>query len=246
MKHELDPGGHEALTRAILAKTSGNACGSARERLCDFVDDTLAPFDRSLVDGHLAHCAACAALAAVLAESAAVLPSFATLAPPTSVVIDVLRATSRRPSEPGLAERLSAWLGRMAARPRFSLEVAYVLTVLLLLVLGNPVAAFKDASVRVEPRVAAVATAVSRPIAKARAAGEETLTSVGRAIRPKAEAVGTLAQGRLMLWQFWQTYVDAPARAALLQLHEWANGAIRELKSIVGAMTGEPSAGAVR
>ncbi len=246
MKHELDPGGHEALTRAILARTSGNACGSARERLCDFVDGTLAPFDRSLVDGHLAHCAACADLAEALIESTAVLPSFATLAPPTSVVFDVLRATSRRPSEPGLGERLSAWLGRMAARPRFSLEVAYVLTVLLLVVLGNPVAAFKDASVRVEPRVAAVASAAGRPIAKARAAGEEMLASAGRAIRPKAEAVGTLAQGRLMLWQFWQTYVDAPARAALLQLHEWASGAIRELKSIVGAMTGEPSAGAVR
>ena len=157
MKSELDAGGHEALTQAILAKTSGNACASARERLCDFVDDTLAPFDRSLVEGHLAHCAACAALAAALAESTAVLPSFVSLAPRTSVVFDVLRATSRRPPEPGFGERLSAWLGRVAARPRFSLEVAYVLTVLLLVVLGNPVDAFRDASVRVEPRVAAVA-----------------------------------------------------------------------------------------
>ncbi len=242
MKTELDASGHEALTRAILARTSGNACGSARERLCDFVDDTLAPFDRSLVDGHLVHCAACANLAEALAESAAVLPSFASLAPRTSVVFDVLRATSRRPPEPGLGERLSAWLGHVAARPRFSLEVAYVLTVLLLVVLGNPVAAFRDASVRVEPRVAAVASAVGRPIAKVRAAGGETLTSVGRAVKPKAEAVATFAQGRALLSQLWQTYVDAPVRAMVLQVREWAEAAVRELRTIVGAKGSEPPA----
>jgi hypothetical protein len=242
MTTELDAGGHEALTRAILAKTSGHACGSARERLCGFVDNTLAPFDRSLVDGHLAHCHACAGLAEALAESTAVLPSFATLAPRRSVVFDVLRATSRRPVEPGLGERLSAWLGRVAARPRFSLEIAYVLTVLLLVVLGNPVDAFRDASVRVEPRVAAVASAVGRPIARARAAGEETLTSVGRAIRPKADAVGTIAQGRAMLSQLWQTYVDAPMRTVVLQVREWAGRAVSELRTMVGALAGEPPA----
>ena len=246
MKTELDASGHEALTRAILARTSGNACGSARGRLCDFVDDTLAPFDRSLVDGHLVHCVACANLAEALAESAAVLPSFASLAPRTSVVFDVLRATSRRPPEPGLGERLSAWLGHVAARPRFSLEVAYVLTVLLLVVLGNPVAAFRDASVRVEPRVAAVASAVGRPIARARAAGEETLTSVGRAIKPKAEAVPTFAQGRLLLWQFWQTHVEVPVRTMVLQVREWAEAAVRELRTIVGAKGSEPPARPVR
>ena len=242
MKTELDAGGHEALTQAILAKTSGSACGSARERLCDLVDGALAPFDRDLTYGHLAHCPTCTDLAAALAESASVLPSFASLAPRTSVVSDVLRATSRKPVEPGLGERLSAWLGRAAARPRFSLEVAYVLTVLLLVVLGNPVAAFRDASVSVEPRVAAVASAVGRPIAKVRAAGEETLTNVGRAINPKAEAVGTIAQGRLLVSQFWQTYVDAPVRAVVLQLREWAERVLRELRTMMGAKGGEPPA----
>jgi anti-sigma factor RsiW len=246
MKTELDASGHEALTQAILAKTSGSACGSARERLCDFVDGALEPFDRDLTDGHLAHCPACADLAAALAESTAVLPSFARLAPRSSVVFDVLRATSRRPVEPGFGERLSAWLGRLAARPRFSLEVAYVLTVLLLVVLGNPVAAYRDASVRVEPRVAAIASAVGRPIAKARAVGAETLTSVGRAITPKTEAVGTLAQGRLLLSQYWQTYVDAPVRAIVLQVREWTERAIHELRAMFGAKDGEPSTGSVR
>jgi anti-sigma factor RsiW len=246
MKTELDAAGHEALTQAILARTSGNACESARERLCDFVDGLLAPFDRDLTDGHLAHCPACADLAAALAQATAILPSFATLAPRSSVVFDVLLATSRQPSAPGLGERFAMWLGRVAARPRFSLEVAYVLTVLLLLVLGNPVAAFRDASIRAEPSVAAVASAVGRPIAKVRAAGEETLTNVGRAIKPKAEAVGTLAQGRAFLWQFWQTYVDRPIRAVVLQLREWTEVARRNLKTMTGAWGSEPSARPVR
>lgn len=246
MKIDLDAGGHEALTQAILARTSGGGCESARERLCDFVDDTLTPFDRSLVDGHLAHCSGCAALAAALTETAGVLSSFARLAPRSSVVGHVLSATSRRPARPAFGERVSAWLVRTAARPRFSLEVAYVLTVLLLVVLGNPVDAFRDASVRVQPRVTAVAGAVSRPIAQMRAAGEETLTSVERTIKPKAEAIGTLAQARALLWQFWQTYVDAPLRAVVLQVREWAGRAVSELRTMAGTPAGEPPAGPVR
>ena len=246
MNAELDTGGHEALTRAILARTSGNACASARDRLCDFVDGALDPFDRALVAGHLEHCTPCADLAGALSETSAVLTSFARLAPRTSVVFDVLRATSRRPPEPGLGERLSAWLGRAAARPRFSLEVAYVLTVLLLVVLGNPVAAFRDASVRVEPRVAAVAGAVGRPIAKARAAGEDTLASVGRAIGGRAEPAGTLEKGGAMLWRFWQTYVDAPVRNLFRQVSEWAARSLSDLKTMVGWKASEPRAGAAR
>jgi hypothetical protein len=243
---ELDDVGHEALTQGILARTSGRGCAAARERLCGFVDDALAPFDRGLVDGHLAHCAGCAALAATLAETASVLPSFASLAPRASVVSDVLRATSRRPARPAFGERVSAWLARAAQRPRFSLEVAYVLTVLLLVVLGNPVDAFRDASVRVQPRMSVVADAVGRPIAQMRAAGQGTLTSVERAIRPKTEALGTLAQGRTLLWQFWQTTVDAPVRAVVLRVREWAGRVVNELRTIVGAPAGEPPAGPAR
>lgn len=246
MKNELDADGHEALTRAILARTSGSACGSARERLCDFVDGALDGFDRGLVDGHLAHCLACSALAAALAEVTSVLPSFASLAPRASVVDRVLLATSRRTAVPSLGDRLAAWLGRAAARPRFSLEVAYVMTVLLLVVFGNPVAAFRDASVRIEPRVAAVAGAVSRPIARARAAGEERLSSVGRAIAPRPEAVGTLEQGRARVLKAWQTYVDAPVRAIVLQVRDWAERTVGELRAIFGAAAREPRAGAVR
>jgi hypothetical protein len=171
-----------------------------------------------------------------------VLPSFAGLAPRASVVAEVLSVTSRRPSTPGFGERVSRWLARAAERPRFSLEVAYVLTVLLLVVLGNPVDAFRDASVRVQPRMTVMANAVGRPIAHMRAAGEGTLTSVERAIRPKTEALGTLAQGKAFLWQLWQTYVDTPVRAVVLQVREWAGRVVNELRTIVGAPAGEPPA----
>ena len=246
MKTDLDDSGHEALTQAILARTSGGGCAAARERLCDLVDDALAPFDRGLVTDHLAHCPGCSALAAALVETSGVLPSFTSLAPRSSVVGDVLLATSRRVARPTFGERASAWLARAAARPRFSLEVAYVLTVLLLVVLGNPVDAFREATGRVEPRMSVVAGAVSQPLAKMRAAGEERLSSVDRAIRLKATALGTLAQGRTLLWELWQKYVDVPVRTIVLQAREWAGRAVSELRTIVGAPVGEPSPGPAR
>jgi predicted anti-sigma-YlaC factor YlaD len=242
----MDAAGHESLSQAIVARTSGGGCAAARERLCDFVDETLAPFDRSLVDGHLAHCEACAGLAAALAEATSVLASFATLEPRMSVVAGVLSATSRRRAAPTFGERASAWMARAATRPRFSLEVAYVLTVLLLVVLGNPVAAFKEASVRVQPRVTVVARAVSGPLAQMRTAGEATLTNVERAVRPKTEPADVLAQGKARLWQLWETYVDAPVRVAVRQVQEWAGRVVSEVRMIFGGPAGEPSAGSVR
>ncbi len=243
---DMDTAGHESLSRAIVARTSGGGCAAARHRLCDFVDLTLASLDRDLVEGHLAHCPPCAELAAALADTTSLLPSFAGLAPRASLFRDVLAATSRRPVRPSAGERVSAWLSRVAERPRFSLEVAYVLTVLLLVVLGNPVDAFKEASVRVQPRVNVVATAVSGPLVHLRAAGEETLTSVGRALAPKAEPVGILAEGRTLLWHWWQTYVDAPVRSFLLEASEWAARLVGEVRKTMSALEREPAAPAAR
>jgi predicted anti-sigma-YlaC factor YlaD len=239
---DMDADGHESLSRAIVARTSGGACPAARDRLCDFVDGTLAPFDGELVGAHLATCPPCAALAAALAETTALLPSFTALAPRASVVREVLAATSRRPARPAFGDRVSAWLSSAAERPRFSLEVAYVLTVLMLIVLGNPVAAFKEASVRVQPRVAVVAGAVGRPLAHMRTAGEATLTNVERAIRPKAEPADLLAQGRARLSQAWQTYVDAPVRTIVLQVSAWAGQVVDAVRKAIGAFAGEPPA----
>ena len=238
---DMDDAGHESLAQAILARTTGGGCEAARERLCDFVDGSLAALDRDLVGGHLDHCPACAELAAALAETASVLPSFATLSPRYSLVPGVLAATSRRPVQPTFGDRVSAWLARAAARPRFSLEVAYVLTVLLLVVLGNPVNAYKEASVRVRPRVTVVASAVSGPIDHLRAAAEEKLTMVGQAIAPKARPVGGVDAGRTMLWQWWQAYVDGPVRTFLSRASVWASALIDAASKAMRGTGSEPS-----
>jgi predicted anti-sigma-YlaC factor YlaD len=243
---DMEAAGHEALSQAIVARTSGSGCAAARDRLCDYVDGALASFDRDLVDGHLTHCPACAELTAVLSETTSLLPSFATLAPRASLVREVLDATSRRPVRPTVGQRVSAWLTHAAERPRFSIEVAYVLTVLLLVVLGNPVDAFKEASVRVQPRVNDAARAVSGPLVHLRAKGEETLTSVEHAIGPKAESASTMAQGRAVLWQWWQTYVDAPVRSIMSQVSEWTARLESAIRKAMTTSKSEPPAPAVR
>jgi predicted anti-sigma-YlaC factor YlaD len=243
---DMEAAGHEALSEAIVARTSGSGCAAARDRLCDYVDGAMALFDRDLVDGHLAHCPACAGIATALVETTSLLPSFAALPPRASLVRDVLAATSLRPVRPTVGERVSAWLTRAAERPRFSIEVAYVLTVLLLVVLGNPVDAFKEASVRVQPRVTVMAKAMSGPFVHLRDAGEATLTHVERTVAPKADPAGSMAQGRALLWQWWQTYVDAPVRSILSRASEWTTRLEYALRKAMSASKSEPPAPAAR
>lgn len=238
---DMDAAGHESLAGAIVARTSGGGCAAARDRLCDFVDGSLASFDRDLVGGHVDHCPACAELAAALAETASVLPSFATLAPRFAILPGALAATSRRPVRQTFGDRVAAWLAHAAQRPRFSLEAAYVLTVLLLVVLGNPVHAFKEASVRVQPRVSVVRAAVSGPFDRLRAAGEEKLTAIGQAIAPTAGSVGGADGGRAMLWHWWQTYVDAPLRSLLSRASAWAAGLVDAASKAMRGSNSEPS-----
>jgi predicted anti-sigma-YlaC factor YlaD len=238
---DLDAAGHESLAASVLAKTSGTAgsCASARERLCDYVDATLDPVERELIDGHLGRCEACAVLALALSDVTAVLPSFAALPLRQPIVGDVFAATSRRAAEPGVGERITAWIARAAQRPRFSLEVAYVMTVLLLVVLGNPVDAFREASVRVQPRVSAVAGAVSVPLGEMRVAGAEKLSNVERALAPRlapprwtsqAEAwLGRMIDGSGLRW------IAASAQAMATEVAAWAG---RVFESLRGAFTG--------
>ncbi len=240
MKDELDDRGHEALTQAILARTSRGGCAAARDRLCDFVDGALGAIDRDLVGGHLEHCPACSELAAALAETASVLPSFATLSPRYALVPAVLAATSRRAEQPTLGERVSAWLSRAAARPRFAIEAAYVLTVLVLVVLGNPVSAFKDASVHVQPRITVLRSAVAAPIEKLRVAGEEKLNAIGQAIAPKGKPAGATDSARIALWQWWQAWVDGPVRSFLSRASTWASGLVDAAWKAMGGRDGEP------
>jgi predicted anti-sigma-YlaC factor YlaD len=243
---DLDDEGHETLAAAVVAKTSGSgrACASARDRLCDFVDGGLDAFDRELIEGHLARCADCSALAHAVAEQTRLLSTLVTLAPRSGIVRDVLAATSRKPIEPGVADRMLAWIGRAAERPRFSLEVAYVMTVLLLVVLGNPVAAFREATVRVQPGVSAVAGAVSRPLNEMRAAGAEKLSSVERTLAPKltTDVASAWGDGLVDVGTQWiQARVAAPLQTLIAQVGAWAGRVVESLRSAFAATPTEPA-----
>jgi predicted anti-sigma-YlaC factor YlaD len=239
----LDDAAHEALAAAVIAKTSGSigACASARERIGDLVDGRLDTFDRELVEAHLARCAGCSALARAVAEQTALLPSFAALAPRTGIVRGVLAATSRRPVEPTATERIASWIARAAQRPRFSLEVAYVMTVLLLVVLGNPVDAFREARVRAQPRVSAVTGAVSWPLDEVRTAAAETMSRIERALAPKVKATprasDTLSARVEALLGRW---IVGPLQAIAALVTDWAGPLVDSLRRAVAAAPTEP------
>jgi len=246
---DLDDGGHESLAAAVMARTSGEtgACASARDRLCDHVDGTLSQIDRELVQQHLAHCAPCSELAAALAALAVELPAFVDLATHSPILVRVLASTSRRAATPSVSDRVGGWLLRAAQRPRFSLEVAYVLTVLLLVVLGNPVDAFREASVRVQPRVSAVAGSVSRPLSGVRAAGAEALWTVERAPSLAVQArEGAEGLFRRLFDATGLRWMVASVQSMAAQLSAWATPVFDSIRQAFAGGTGEPAKPGVR
>jgi hypothetical protein len=144
----LDP--PQDLTPSILERTSGPACRRAHEHLCDYVDGKLEAGYGEILALHVAHCGDCSKLAASLAELNETLPQMSELEPGVHFTFRVLRATSRLLPEvrlsPGL--RLQRWWLRLIQRPRFSWEAAYLATVLMVCVLGNPLTVFRDLSLR--------------------------------------------------------------------------------------------------
>jgi hypothetical protein len=138
----------ELLTRAILARTSGQPCASARDRLAGFADGELDGLDTELLRMHVAGCADCAALTAVLRGLSADLPLLAEVEPAPGFVAAVLARTEPRAA---LATRAARWLGGALAagmrRPRFAWEAAYVATFVVALVFtvpGSPLASVPE------------------------------------------------------------------------------------------------------
>lgn len=141
----FDP--QESLTRAILARTSGPVCSSARERLCPWVDGELDAARTGLLALHLETCPECRELAAVVSRLAPILASMAEVEPDPRFLRDVLARTSRS-AQPGgfrsLADRLAGRavdravdLGRrLWQRPRAAMELAYGCTMIALLLFG--------------------------------------------------------------------------------------------------------------
>lgn len=152
--HLSEASGHADLLPAVLDRTTGSPCARAEELLPALVDDELDADSREILRTHVSHCEGCSRLLAVLEESRSVLPALAELQTPASLTERVLEATSRGPQRsafaraglPSVASALACrWWRSVLARPRASLELAYIGTVLIVVLLGNPVAAFRGA-----------------------------------------------------------------------------------------------------
>jgi hypothetical protein len=121
------------LTRAILVRTTGPACGRAQAMMVADPADARDSATDALLAGHLQHCRACRDLAAAWQETSDLLPALADIDPGAAFAADVFARTTRRP--------VSAWKtrwDRVVARPHFSLEVVYVAACLCVLLVGNP------------------------------------------------------------------------------------------------------------
>jgi hypothetical protein len=133
------------IAASVLEQTTGPSCARAISLLCDFTDELLDPLDRQLVATHLEHCADCAELSQALGELKVLLPELAVETPDSRFVSDVMAATTLKPRSARWIERLLDFFACQAQRPRFSWEAAYLATLLLVLLFGNPFSAFRDA-----------------------------------------------------------------------------------------------------
>lgn len=139
------------FVRKVMARTTGSACEKACGQLPDLADGSLAKLDRQLVQAHLEHCPGCRSVAVVLGWVQPMLPDMAELDPGPAFMQQVLERTTgaehplTRAARSGqtvgplnLIERLGAWWHQQIFRPRFALEVAYVATVILVLLTTVP------------------------------------------------------------------------------------------------------------
>lgn len=180
------------LLSGVLERTTGSACSRAEGALPALVDDELDADSRDLVRAHVGRCNACARLLAALEESRQVLPSLAELEPPPGFATRVFALTSRHTRQPSLAR----WWQRILARPRASLELAYVATLLLVIVFGNPVSAFNEARDRAEQLAGSV------PLARLTApAAEGVAGTVARWIGGIATAANAVADRIAARWR---------------------------------------------
>lgn len=147
------------LLAGVLQRTSGDACGSVALRLAEALDGPgreAAGHEPAMV-AHLEHCAACRRLAGALARLSRELPALAELDPGADFVTGVMAATARA----GVAGRLPRiepvvdWrtrlhetLQRFAARPRFALEGAYAVALVVVLIFGLPSASLAELPAR--------------------------------------------------------------------------------------------------
>lgn len=182
------------LTANVLARTSGSACDSASEGLCDLVDGRAAAVDAELIRMHLSNCEACSTLSSVLTELAADLPALAEMHPGERFTAEVLARTLPHGEEaPNWIEQLVQGWNRLIRRPRFALEGAYVMTLLMLVILGVPGALLAGAPGKVaQTAKREIAEPVQQTVVELKATisdrTQQTLDSTGARVADEARA----------------------------------------------------------
>ncbi len=134
----------------VLGRTSGSACARACEQLPDLVDAQLDGIDPQLVHAHLEHCTSCRQVAVVMGWIGGQLPGMSEVDPGPSFLAGVLDRTTARverpevvgerliPGSSKLLDSLRRWWDRGLLRPNFAMEVAYVATVLVIMMASIP------------------------------------------------------------------------------------------------------------
>lgn len=147
-KNNITPGND--FVGKVLGRTSGSPCKRACEQLPDLVDGQLESLDRQLVQAHLEHCSGCRTVAVVLGWVGGELPQLAEVDAGPTFLAGVLDRTTGRTERPEVAgeqmipggskllDNLRRWWGNGLLRPNFAMEVAYVMTVLAIMMVTLP------------------------------------------------------------------------------------------------------------
>lgn len=204
----------DAFVDGVLGRTTGQACGRAIAQLDALMSDRLHGTDRQLVQAHLHHCAGCRNLAITLGWLNPLLPQMAEINPGPGFVAGVLARTTQaqRPvvfaeHPTGLAgwlDRIGRWWEQRIVRPQFALQVAYVATVLLVLLTATPRSPLRGAP----SQALAVVTA-----------GPQTAPVIGPVVNRAAEwlesqASVAVSAGRRQVRGRWQGVETSLARRA--------------------------------
>jgi len=124
------------FVESVVDQTSGAACASATASLPALADGSLEREQRVLVAAHVAECAECDHLVTLLSALRRDLPRLAEVRPDAGFVADVLKRTLP------VNVQLRRWWGRTWTRwlhrPRFASELAYIGSLVLVLVVATP------------------------------------------------------------------------------------------------------------
>jgi len=240
--------GEAALTATVLARTSGDACARARELAAAALDEPLAAMDAALVAAHLGSCASCRVVVEEMAASVAALPALAEIDPGPAFTARVLAATSRRPARARAFDWWRRQWAGLVSRPRFALEAAYALTLVLVLFAGNPLSAFEWTAARVEPLVQTVGGPVQAVDARIQALRARVAGGVV-ATEESASLATTWAEWAQRTWDDLMSSVSAGLSqivGALESAVGWVRQWVRDAFGGAAATATEPDAGAAR